>query len=203
MYLFRPPRWLTLFFRDCIWKMPEEGNRVYLTFDDGPHPEITMRVLDLLAQYGAKASFFCIGDNVARYPDIYRRILDEGHTVGNHTFHHLNAWKVSDEAWMADIRKAADLIDSPWFRPPYGRIRNRQARALREMGLKTVMWSVLSGDFDTSLSKEECARITLGMVKPGSILVFHDSEKARERMEFALPLVLERIKARGWVADRL
>jgi len=200
MYLFRPPGWLTIFFRDCIWKMPPEGNRVYLTFDDGPHPEITVRVLDLLAQYGAKASFFCIGDNVARYPGVYRRILEEGHTVGNHTYHHLNAWKVSNEEWMADIRKAAQRIDSPWFRPPYGRIRNRQARALREMGLKTVMWSLLSGDFDTRLSKEDCARNTLSMVTPGSILVFHDSEKARERMEYTLPRVLELIKARGWVA---
>ena len=180
--------------------MPPEGNRVYLTFDDGPHPEITVRVLDLLAQYGAKASFFCIGDNVARYPGVYRRILEEGHTVGNHTYHHLNAWKVSNEEWMADIRKAAQRIDSPWFRPPYGRIRNRQARALREMGLKTVMWSLLSGDFDTRLSKEDCARNTLSMVTPGSILVFHDSEKARERMEYTLPRVLELIKARGWVA---
>jgi peptidoglycan/xylan/chitin deacetylase (PgdA/CDA1 family) len=203
MYLVRTPALLKWIYKDCLWQMPGDGGRVYLTFDDGPHPEITAWVLDQLAAYGAKGSFFCIGDNVRKFPETYQRILDEGHSVGNHTFHHLNGWKTEDDTWFSDIGKASALIDSSLFRPPYGRIRLRQVRRLRSLGMRPVMWSVLSGDFDQALSGEVCAANVLDNMRPGSVVVFHDSEKAEDRLRYALPLVLQMIKEKGWLAEKL
>lgn len=202
-YLVRSPWWLKRIYGSCLWDMPAAGGKVYLSFDDGPHPEVTPWVLDQLAASGARASFFCIGDNVRKYPEVYQRILAEGHSVGNHSYHHLNGWKHTDADYLHDIRQAATLIDSPLFRPPYGRIRLRQVRALRAMGMQPVMWSVLSGDFDPELSRERCADHVLRHMTPGSIVVFHDSLKALHKMQYALPLVLDRIGEQGWVAEKL
>lgn len=202
-YLTSSPWWLRRLYPDCLWEMPKDGGKVYLTFDDGPHPEATPLVLDMLAAAGAKASFFCIGDNVRKYPEIYQRILAEGHRVGNHSFHHLNGWKTSDSDYLEDIRKASELIDSPIFRPPYGRIRRSQIRALRNTGMRPVMWSLLSGDFDLKLSEEKCAENVLLNLAPGHIVVFHDSQKALQKIKYALPLVLQLISERGWVAEKL
>lgn len=202
-YLTSSPWWLRRLYPDCLWEMPKDGGKVYLTFDDGPHPEATPLVLDMLAAAGAKASFFCIGDNVRKYPEIYQRILAEGHRVGNHSFHHLNGWKTSDSDYLEDIRKASELIDSPIFRPPYGRIRRSQIRALRNTGMRPVMWSLLSGDFDLKLSEEKCAENVLRNLAPGHIVVFHDSQKALQKIKYALPLVLQLISERGWVAEKL
>ena len=202
-YLTSSPWWLRRLYPDCLWEMPKDGGKVYLTFDDGPHPEATPLVLDMLAAAGAKASFFCIGDNVRKYPEIYQRILAEGHRVGNHSFHHLNGWKTSDSDYLEDIRKASELIDSPIFRPPFGRIRRSQIRALRNTGMRPVMWSLLSGDFDLKLSEEKCAENVLRNLAPGHIVVFHDSQKALQKIKYALPLVLQLISERGWVAEKL
>jgi peptidoglycan/xylan/chitin deacetylase (PgdA/CDA1 family) len=202
-YLTSSPWWLRRLYPDCLWEMPKDGGKVYLTFDDGPHPEATPLALDMLAAAGAKASFFCIGDNVRKYPEIYQRILAEGHRVGNHSFHHLNGWKTSDSDYLEDIRKASELIDSPIFRPPYGRIRRSQIRALRNTGMRPVMWSLLSGDFDLKLSEEKCAENVLRNLAPGHIVVFHDSQKALQKIKYALPLVLQLISERGWVAEKL
>jgi peptidoglycan/xylan/chitin deacetylase (PgdA/CDA1 family) len=178
---------------------------LYLTFDDGPHPVITETVLNILKKYNAKASFFCIGDNVAKYPDTYQRILSEGHTIGNHTYNHLNGWKTGDEEYLSNTRRASELIQSRLFRPPYGKIKMSQKRKLMygEMKMKIIMWSVLSGDFDKRLTPERCARYVIRSSKPGSIIVFHDSEKAAERMLFALPKVLEHFSALGYRFDRI
>jgi len=172
------------------------ANDVYLTFDDGPHPQITPWVLDLLQQYEAKASFFCIGNNVMRYPDVYRRILDEGHAVGNHTFHHLNGWKTGVQAYIDDVAAAARIIDSACFRPPYGRLRSSQAKALKEnfVNMQVIMWDVLSADFDHGISADQCLQNVLLHYEPGSIIVFHDSEKAFPHLQYVLPKVLEDIK---------
>jgi peptidoglycan-N-acetylglucosamine deacetylase len=202
-YLTSSPWWLRRLYPDCLWEMPKDDGKIYLTFDDGPHPDATPMVLDMLAAVGAKASFFCIGDNVRKYPEVYQRILREGHRVGNHSYHHLNGWKTSNDAYLEDIRKAAERIDSNIFRPPYGRIRRAQIRALRSMGLKPVMWSLLSGDFDPQLSEEQCAENVLKNLAPGHIVVFHDSKKALQKMQYALPLVLQLISERGWVAEKL
>ena len=203
-YTVRTPYLLKLLYRSCTWDMPRNSNKVYLSFDDGPHPEVTAFVLDLLNAYGAKASFFCIGENVVRYPETYRRIISEGHTIGNHTQHHKNGWKTANKEYLDDIREARQHIGSDLFRPPYGRVSFSQLRVIQHaMQLKPIMWSLVSGDFDTEISPETCAKNVLDNLKAGDIIVFHDSEKASERLKYALPLVLEEIKARGWVAEKL
>jgi len=159
----------------------DKRKMVYLSFDDGPHPVATPFVLDLLKKYQAKATFFCIGKNVAAYPDIYRRILDEGHAVGNHTHNHLNGWKTKDAVYLADISEAGKHIDSPLFRPPYGRITSFQAKhiakAMKNEKARVIMWDVLSGDFDESLSPQQCSENVVLNAGKGSVIVFHDSEK--------------------------
>ncbi len=186
--------------------MPEEAKpSVYLTFDDGPHPEITPFVLHQLEQYDAKASFFCIGKNVDAHPDIYRTILEQGHTAGNHTFNHLNGWKTDTTTYIQNILEAAKHIESRIFRPPYGRIRPAQASMLANARppWKIYMWDVLSGDFDTRISPEQCLQNVVMHTRPGSIVVFHDSEKARERMVYALPRFLAFCKEKKWQLSAL
>jgi len=188
----------------CLWEMPADGNKVYLSFDDGPHELATVFVLDMLKKYDAKASFFCIGKNVAANPGIYARIVEEGHTVGNHTYQHMDGWKNPNGAYFQDIRKTAELVSSPYFRPPYGKIRWSQVKWLAsEMNLRTVMWTILSGDFDSKISGDDCANNVTRNMRPGSIIVFHDSAKAFDKINYALPKVLEEIKRRGWVTEKL
>ncbi len=189
------------------WRMPDKDKIVYLTFDDGPHPVITPWVLGELKRYGAGATFFCIGKNVEEHPGIYQQILIDGHRTGNHTFSHPNGWKTDTSPYLEDVKKGGEWINSPLFRPPYGRIRKKQARGLADVLQKkevtVVMWDVLSADFDLSVSPEECARIVLRGVRPGSIVVFHDSEKAKRNLQTALPLVLETLSRRGYRFQRL
>ncbi len=180
---------------------------MFLTFDDGPHPEITGFVLDELEKRNAKATFFCIGKNVLAYPEMYKRILDEGHAVGNHTQHHLNGWKTDSKNYLADIFEAGKYIDSSMFRPPYGRITTFQARNLREAmkndQAKVIMWDVLSADFDETLSGEDCLNNVVLNAGKGSIIVFHDSEKAFKRLKFALPGMLEFFEKKGYKFEKL
>ncbi|MFM6995266.1 MAG: polysaccharide deacetylase family protein [Sediminibacterium sp.] len=173
--------------------MPTKEKVLYLSFDDGPHPEATPFVLEQLAIFNAKASFFCIGKNVQLYPVIYDAILDMKHTVGNHTQNHLNGWKNTTAAYLDEIQAAQKTINSNLFRPPYGKIRFEQIKALRKrkkLPQKIVMWDVLSGDFDTSITGEKCAQNVIKHAGPGSIIVFHDSAKAMDRLRIALPKVL-------------
>ena len=199
-YLVRSPWWLKKFYSRLIWSIPAKEKVLYLTFDDGPHPVATPLVLEQLKKYGARATFFCIGKNVEQYPQIYRSVLLEGHRVGNHTQNHLNGWKTDDRKYLENIRDAARLIDSDLFRPPYGRIGALQSALLRQAPLnyKIVMWEVLSADFDTTLVAERCARHVIRNARPGSIIVFHDSEKALPRLSEALPMVLEHFSKEGY-----
>ncbi len=203
MYLVKTPWWLKAFYADYVWHIQTDTKTIYLTFDDGPHETTTPFVLDQLKQYNAKASFFCIGKNVTAQPAIYQRILTEGHAVGNHTQNHLNGWKTNDDAYLKDIATATAVIDSHLFRPPYGRIRKSQANGLKyqkgNSKFQVIMWDVLSGDFDTSISPDKCLSNVLRHTKAGSIVVFHDSTKAWERMHFALPKVLEHFSKLGYV----
>jgi peptidoglycan/xylan/chitin deacetylase (PgdA/CDA1 family) len=195
-YLFKTPWLLKKIFPSYTWSIDGTDNIIYLSFDDGPHPVATPFVLDLLKKYNAKATFFCIGKNVVEYPALYQRILAEGHAVGNHTHDHLNGWKTNDSDYLENISTAASHIDSNLFRPPYGRIRRSQAREIREM--KIIMWDVLSGDFDTSLTGDQCFRNVVKNTVPGSIIVFHDSEKAWPRVQFFLPEMMKFFAGKGY-----
>lgn len=199
MYLLRIPFWLRRCLPKGLWGMPAGIQlSLYLTFDDGPHPEITPFVLAQLAKYKAKGTFFCVGDNVLKYPEVYQQILTEGHKVGNHTFHHLNGWKTKAQDYIDDVSLAKQQIDAPLFRPPYGRIRHSQAKALNNAGFEVVYWSLLSGDFDVNLSPQDCLKNVSERMRPGDIIVFHDSEKAWDRLSFVLPLILEQVTNQGW-----
>ena len=169
----------------------ESQRRIALTFDDGPTPEITPWVLDNLREHDAKGTFFCLGRNVDRYPDIYRQILDEGHAVGNHTYSHLKGSQTSNSEYLDDIKLAGLDIESKLFRPPYGRFRKSQIREIRK-DYKIVMWDVLSGDYDHKINPQKCFTNIEENLRAGSIIVFHDSLKARENLYHTLPAVLER-----------
>ncbi len=200
MYLIKTPWWLRSLYLDLTWRIKGEEKTLYLTFDDGPHEIATPFALDTLAAYQAKATFFCIGKNVAAYPEIYQRIQAEGHSVGNHTYNHLNGWKVSDDIYAEEYQQTAQLVHSHLFRPPYGRIKRSQQRKLKTINpkLKTIMWDVLSGDFDTNLRPDACLGYVVYHAVAGSIIVFHDSTKAFERMRVALPGVLKHFSEMGF-----
>lgn len=206
MYLLKTPKILrSLGPSSAIWEMPASLTEpaVYLTFDDGPHPLATPFVLDCLTEYDAKATFFCIGKNVIEYPEIYHRILEEGHVVGNHTHNHLKGWVTNTEAYVKDTQQAAQFINSKLFRPPYGRIKRMQAKLLHKLGYNIVMWSLLSGDFDTGITAERCLENVVFNLKPGDIVVFHDSKKAWDRISHVLPRVLQLCKKNKWSVQSL
>lgn len=198
-YMVRTPWWLKKIYNECTWQMNAYEKLIYLTFDDGPHPVATPFVLEQLKAFNAKATFFCIGKNVAEYPFIYEQIIDEGHSVGNHTYNHLNGWKTKDADYISNVAAAKKIIDSNLFRPPYGRATKFQLNLLKNnYGLVPIMWSVLSGDFDLNLSKEKCSDNVIKKTKSGDIVVFHDSEKALERMQYTLPLMLQHFTSKGF-----
>ena len=198
MYLIRTPAIVQHLFPGFLWRTETSGMELFLTFDDGPVPEVTPWVLDLLDQYHARATFFCVGENVSRYPDIYRRILDEGHSVGNHTHNHISGWSHSSKAYMANVSTCSELVKSDLFRPPYGRLGIYHARSLRDSQYRIVMWDVLSGDFDRDIDPGMCYQNVVDNARPGSIIVFHDSIKAETNLKSALPKVLEYYMAKGY-----
>ncbi|HEY5969622.1 MAG TPA: polysaccharide deacetylase family protein [Chitinophagaceae bacterium] len=206
-YFVKTPGWLKKIYDSYIWSIPESDKTLYLTFDDGPHPEATSFVLKELKKYNVLATFFCIGKNVVAYPDIYKQIISGGHSVGNHTYNHLNGWKTNNDDYLNDIALASNEIDSYLFRPPYGRITSYQAKNLKTVMKgkepKVIMWDVLSGDFDTSCSPQQCLANVLFASVPGSIIVFHDSEKAFSRLEYTLPKILHYFFEKGYLFKAL
>jgi peptidoglycan-N-acetylglucosamine deacetylase len=196
----RPPFLLRRFYSRFTWRIPSAANEVYLTFDDGPIPGPTEFVLDCLASYNIKATFFCTGDNVRKHQQLYNRLLTEGHKVGNHTFSHLNGWKTATEKYVSDFNQAVPLIDTDLFRPPYGRIRKAQADYILK-GHKIIMWDILSYDFDKNISPQKCLNNVIKNVRPGSIIVFHDSIKAFKNLEYALPKALKYFKERNFQCE--
>lgn len=199
MYWLRVPKIIRRWQPEGIWEMsPGVQLSVFLTFDDGPHPEATPFVLDLLAKNKAKATFFCVGKNVQEHPDIYARILQEGHRTGNHTFNHVNGWKARPKHYLDNVIQAKRCVESELFRPPYGRIKRKEGRLLREAGFKIVYWSLLSGDFDKELSPQKCLNNVLANLQPGDIVVFHDSAKAFSKLQFVLPKVVEFCCKNNW-----
>lgn len=199
-YLIKTPKLLQLLHPNRIWQMDKNKKEIYLTFDDGPHATITNFVLDELKKYDAEATFFCIGKNVIKNPDVYNRIIDEGHAIGNHSFTHLNGFKAKDKIYIDDVFEASKYIDSNLFRPPYGRLKTFQAKLLTHLNkpYKIIMWTLLSGDFDSNITNERCLENVLLKISNGAIVVFHDSEKANVRMTYALPKVLKTLSEKGY-----
>jgi len=179
------------------WEEQTNDSEVFLTFDDGPIPEVTPWVLEKLKEFDVKATFFCIGDNVEKYPDIYKQILKEGHAVGNHTQHHIKGWSTEDEVYLKDIENAGAFISSNLFRPPYGRIRKSQIRLIQQLNYHIIMWSVLSGDYNKNRSPKACFNNVRRNIKPGSVVLFHDSLKAERNMKYALVQTLIYMKENG------
>jgi peptidoglycan/xylan/chitin deacetylase (PgdA/CDA1 family) len=204
-YFVKTPRLVQHFFSDYSWRIKTKKKDIYLTFDDGPVPDFTPWVLDTLKKFEAKATFFCVGENIQKYPDIYERVIKDQHSVGNHTFNHLQGWKTSTAKYVKNILKAESYLQEAGdkksiklFRPPHGRIKPKQARALRKKGYKIIMWDVLSGDFDQRLSKESCLEHTIKHIESGSIVVFHDSVKSFKNLDYVLPKVLEHFSEKGY-----
>lgn len=223
-YLPNTPLWLRMIFPPGVtWKGDPKNNTVYLTFDDGPEPEVTQYVLDLLNQYDIKATFFCIGENVAKHPGMFQKLQNSGHRVGNHTMHHPNGWQTENSAYFKEVLNADKLIGSKLFRPPYGKITYKQARVLKSRELlekelvkqgekpaaqkphpfKIIMWSVIAGDFDEKIDGNTCFKHIVKYTKPGSIIVFHDSLRAYPRLKVALPKTLEWLQQQGFRAALL
>ena len=204
-YLTKTPGILKALYKSCTWHLSQARQAVYLTFDDGPHPQATPFVLEQLRKYDAKGTFFCIGKNVVEHPEIYQQLLQEGHAVGNHTHNHLNGWKTSTSKYLENIQEAGRYINSALFRPPYGRITPFQVNAIKKQRPNTqiIMWDVLSADFDTAITGEACVQNVVFKAKPGSIIVFHDSAKAWDRLSYALPRVLEFCRKQQWAVEAL
>lgn len=197
------PFFLPLILPSLTWKVKTNDKVLYFTFDDGPHPTVTPWVLELLRRYNAKATFFCVGENVARYPGIYSSITSEGHAAGNHTYNHLKGWQTDNNTYSDNIDRCAALVKSDLFRPPYGRISLRQIRAVHKKGYRIVMWNILTRDYDRMLDVaraiDDCAR----SVTKGSVIVFHDSEKAEAQLKIMLPALLEYFSAKGFIFAHL
>ena len=207
-------------FSKYVWDVSNSENKIYLTFDDGPTPEITEWVLEELKKHNAKATFFCIGNNIEKYPDVFEKVINEGHSIGNHTFNHLNGWKTATEDYLentklckeqilksnpsnSELAKQIYNLKSAIFRPPYGKIKLSQSKKLRQLGYKIIMWDVLSADFDTSISKKKCLDNVIKNTESGSIIVFHDSVKAFANLEYSLPKALKYWAAKGFIFERL
>lgn len=201
-YFHRTPFWMPLLYPKAIFSGDRSKPVVYLTFDDGPHPEITPWAMDLLQKYNATATFFCLGKMAAQNPAVLGEIISNGHTVGNHTFSHPNGWKSDNETYLEDIRQCQGLLNSEWFRPPYGKLKRSQYGSLVD-SYRIVFWSLMPGDFDQRLSPEDCTKQCIYHIKPGDIVVLHDSEKAWPRLEMLLPVLLEHIRKKGWTAEGL
>lgn len=191
------PTILFYVFNRLHWRIPVEKPQLFLTFDDGPIPENTGWILEQLADFDAKATFFCVGDNVRKYPELLEKIIEEGHAVGNHTFNHLNGWKTKTSDYIENINKAQELIKSDLFRPPYGKFNLKQKNILQKR-FHIIMWDVLSRDYDASVSPEDCFMNVARHAKEGSIVVFHDSVKSAERLQYALPQTLEHFSRKGY-----
>jgi peptidoglycan-N-acetylglucosamine deacetylase len=202
MYLAKTPEILKPIYKDLVWDMKVSKKTLFLTFDDGPHPTVTHKVLDILDQFNAKASFFCIGGNVKKYPKVYQRILAENHAVGNHTYNHMNGWKFSEYSYYRNVLECTEFVDSNLFRPPYGRIKSKQVKGIKSR-FKIIMWDVLSADYDKKINPEKCFQNVKENAKSGSIVVFHDSLKAQENMLSTLPKVLTHFSEQGYSFEKI
>lgn len=198
MKIYSAPFWIRAIYpKSLLWRVNTIHREVFLTFDDGPIPEVTPQVLAILRKYKIKATFFCVGENVHKYPEVFNMLVADGHAIGNHTFHHVKAWKTDCNSYLSEVEQCNRLVKSKLFRPPHGQINRKIARKLAD-SYRIVMWSALTGDYNIKLSGEQCLANAIKHTRPGSIIVFHDSIKARERMEYALPMYIEHCINQGY-----
>ncbi|WP_156308428.1 polysaccharide deacetylase family protein [Sphingobacterium endophyticum] len=202
MHFVRPIFILNYIYPKAIWRKEKEKNNIYLTFDDGPIPEITPWILDCLKEHQVKATFFCVGENIKKNPEIFDRILAEGHAVGNHTYNHLRGWDNEDQTYFQNIEKCEKLTNSKLFRPPYGRAKKSQMNVLAQ-DYKIIMWDVLTGDYDPKISPEKCYKNCVNYTRNGSIIVFHDNIKAIENVKYALPKSIKQLLRKGYRFETL
>lgn len=209
-FMIKVPKIIKLLFFNQVWDIPNSENTIYLTFDDGPTPEITERVLEILDKHHIKATFFCIGDNVRKHPEIVQKILSKQHSVGNHTYSHLKGWKTPTKTYISNseaceikLNSLFKIRNSKLFRPPYGKITPWQSYKLRKLGYKIIMWDVLSKDYDASISAEKCYENVIKNVSSGSIIVFHDSNKAKENVLNSLEKTIETLKSKGFKFEKI
>ena len=208
----KTPRIVKKLFPNYVWDIATTEKIIYLTFDDGSTPEITNWTLDLLNTYNAKATFFCIGNNIKKHPEIFQNILSNGHAIGNHTLNHVKGWKTSTAIYLKEVADTQTIIDKETsklanykpasinlFRPPFGKIKNKQGKALLKLGYKIIMWDILPFDWKTNTTKEACFKNAISKTTNGSIIVFHDSVKASKNMQYALPKVLEYFSKKGYI----
>lgn len=208
-YWIKTNRIIKKIFLNYIWDIPNTRDKIYLTFDDGPIPEITEWVLEELKKHNVKATFFCIGDNINKHPEIFKKVVDQGHVIGNHTFNHPNGWKTTTQAYIENTKRCEESIKkskifnlkSKIFRPPYGKLKPSQSKEIRKLGYKIIMWDVLSADFDQSISKEDCLENVISNIRSGSIIVFHDSIKSFKNLEYVLPKTLDYLKEKNFICD--
>lgn len=197
MYLSKTPGFVKEFFPQLTWEMPTGLRTIYLTFDDGPHPDITPQVLAILKKHEAQGTFFCVGENIEKYPDTFQLLQESQQGIGSHTYHHLNGWATDNVQYFKNVKRAASLAGSTLFRPPYGRIKPSQVSFIQRH-YQIIMWSVLSGDFDKTISEKKCFENVRKNTGDGSIIVFHDSAKAKDRLLYALPRTLDHFSNLGY-----
>lgn len=202
MYFIKTPEILKRIYPNQIWSFPATEKKLYLTFDDGPAPDITTWVMKELLTYQAKGTFFLVGQNAERYPQMASGIVEQGHAIGNHTYRHMNGWMTAPKPYLKDVLRCDELLHTKLFRPPYGRITRSQTRMMMSR-YRVIMWDVLSGDFDSSISGERCLRNVTEHAGPGSIIVFHDSIKAADRLHYALPRVLDYFSGKGYSFEKI
>ena len=201
MYQF--PTWMQRLYPGVVWRNNQEKKVVYLTFDDGPVPECTPQVLDILAHYGIKATFFMVADNAVRYPHLLERVRQEGHSIGNHTYHHLRGFQVTTNHYLEDVQKASHVLDTKLFRPPHGRMKYAQKRALIAQGYTICLWDVLTHDYNPKYSVEHMMKVVQRYVRNGSIITCHDSRKSKDRVLDLLPKMIEWLLSEGYEIESL
>ncbi|UII24570.1 polysaccharide deacetylase family protein [Fulvivirga maritima] len=203
MFLHKTPLALKWIYPQLTWSIPSKEKVLYLTFDDGPIPHLTEFIINTLAEFNAKATFFCVGDNIRKHPEIAQQSIEAGHTLGNHTFNHLNGWKNDSNIYIQNVEKCQEQlksmkVTSHFLRPPYGRIARNQIAKLKNQ-YKIIMWDVLSGDFSHKISPEDCLKKSVQSTRKGSIVLFHDNVKAERNMKYTLPRYLEHFSKEGYV----
>lgn len=199
MYFHKTPGLFEILFPFILWRIKTTQKVIYLTFDDGPIPELTPIILDILDDFNAKATFFVVGDNIQKYPELKDLMLAKKHKIANHTFNHLNGWQVNLEDYLSNVKLCEKILpeSNPYFRPPYGKMTWKQAKNVSQ-SKKIVMWDCLSGDFDSALSPEQCLAASIKSINKGSIIVFHDNLKAKQKIEFVLPAFLAHFSGLGY-----